>query len=335
MFFRNLTFFRFSPAVATALSNLTLATDEGNLQHWLAQHPLKPAGPLELSSRGFVPPHGRGSAALFHSVNRTLWLTLGIEDKVFPPAVLTEELAKRLAKIEEAEGRKLGGRARKQLKDDIAHELLPRAFVKPRRLSALIDLDECFVAVDTSSRKQAEAFVSELRHVLGSFPAVPLNAEVAVRAVLTNWLVEGTPDGGFDGDEQTSGWLCLGDEAELRDPVDGGAVLRVSRQELAAEEIHAHLESGKQVTRLSLVHDKAVSFVFGEDLGVRKVKLLDSAMESLENTERDSVEAELDARHALFALEVRALFRCLTPAFKFSACDAGPSTGTVVPGGGA
>jgi recombination associated protein RdgC len=325
MFFRNLTFFRFSPAVATALSNLTLAADEGNLQHWLAQHPLKPAGPLELSSRGFVPPHGRGSAALFHAVNRTLWLTLGIEDKVFPPAVLTEELAKRLAKIEEAEGRKLGGRARKQLKDDIAHELLPRAFVKPRRLSALIDLDECFVAVDTSSRKQAEAFVSELRHVLGSFPAVSLNAEVAVRAVLTGWLWgEAMPEP-----------LIVGDEAELRDPATDGAVLRVSRQELAAEEIHAHLESGKQVTRLSLVHDQAVSFVFGEDLGVRKVKLLDSAMESLENTARDSVEAELDARHALFALEVRALFRCLTPAFKFSACDAGPSTLTAVSRGDA
>jgi len=39
-----------------------------------------------------------------------------------------------------------------------------------------------------------------------------------------------------------------------------------------------------------------VSFVLGEDLVVRKLKFLDGAVDQLENTERDSLNAELDAR---------------------------------------
>jgi recombination associated protein RdgC len=330
MLFRNLTFFRFAPSVATGLANLTTAEGEGNLQHWLAQHPLKPAGPLELGTRGFVPPHGAGSEALFHSVNRTLWLTLGGEDKIFPAAVINDELAKRLAKIEEAEGRKLGGRARKQLKDDIAHEFLPRAFVKRRRLSALIDLDECFVAVDTSSRKQAEGFVSELRHALGSFPAVPLQAGVSVRAVLTRWLHECTlflPVG------VGSDRLSIGDACVMEDPVENGERVAYSRSTLESRTIGNHLESGKRCTRLELCLNDRVQFALDEDLCFRKFKLLDVAIDSLENTEKDSVAAELDARHALLALEVRALFRCLAPELRLLACEDGPSAATRVPGG--
>ena len=55
MFFRNLTLFRFSPAVATDLDRLDDA---------LAEHRLRPCGPLEMFTRGFVPPVGRGSNSL-------------------------------------------------------------------------------------------------------------------------------------------------------------------------------------------------------------------------------------------------------------------------------
>ena len=65
------------------------------------------------------------------------------------------------------------------------HELLPRAFVRPGRTDALLDLEHGLCVVDTSSRKSGENVVSEIRHALGSFPALPLNAEVAPRAVLT------------------------------------------------------------------------------------------------------------------------------------------------------
>lgn len=303
MFFRNLTFFRFQTTLAKTLDDLDARLEECKL---------KPVGPSELMSRGFISPFGRDGATMSHRVGDAIWITLGGEDRLLPSAVINDQLGRKLAEIEEKEGRRLGGRARKRLKEDIVLELLPRAFVRPVRCSATLDLEHGFIAVDTSSRKTAENLVSELRHALGSFPALPLNAEASVRVILTGWLAgEPLPPG-----------LSLGDECELKDPVDGGAVVRCSRHELQVDEIRQHLEAGKQVTRLALVLDDHVGFVLGEDLVLRKLKFLDGAVDQLEGTEADGVAAELDARFALMAGELKRLFAVLEPALKFSRADA-------------
>ena len=300
MFFRNLTLFRFPTSL-----------DFSDLDAHLGEFALKPVGPLELSSRGFVPPFGNHGEALSHSIGDALWLTIGGEDKLLPGAVVNDLLQKKLAAIEEKEGRKPGGRTRKRIKDELITELLPRAFVRPVRTDALVDTQLGVIAIDTSSRKNAEGVVSEVRHALGSFPALPVNAEVAPRAILTGWIAgDPLPDG-----------LSLGDECELRDPTDSGAVVKIQRMELVGDEINKHLEAGKQVTRLALVLDDHVSFVLGEDLVVRKFKLLDGAVDQLESTDRDDIAAELDARFALMAGEFKRLFNVLEKAFKLSKAE--------------
>lgn len=310
MFFRNLTLFRFPTTL-----------DLAELEARLAETQLKPVGPAELSSRGFVAPLGRAlpptadgqaTEAMSHRVADAIWLTVGGEDRLLPSSVINDLLAKKLVEMEQREGRKPGGRMRKQMKEDLVHELLPRAFVRPTRIDALLDLQHGLCVVDTSSRKQAEAVVSEIRRALGSFPALPLNAEVAPRSVLTGWIAgEPLPEG-----------VSLGDECELKDASENGAIVKCQRQELQGEEIGKHLESGKQVTRLALTLDDHVSFVLGEDLVVRKFKLLDGAVDQLENTERDDLRAELDARFALMAGETKRLFAVLEPALKLSRAEA-------------
>ncbi len=301
MFFRNLTLFRFPTSL-----------DLTDLETQLATCALKPVGLLELSSRGFVAPMGQHHEALEHAIDGTHWLTVGGEDKLLPGAVVNDLLQKKLAAIEEKEGRRPGGRTRKRLKEDLVAELLPRAFVRPVRSDALLDTKLGVIAVDTSSRKNAESVVSEIRRALGSFPALPVNAEVAPRAILTGWIAgDALPEG-----------LSLGDECELRDPSDSGAVVKVQRMELSGEEIAKHLEAGKQVTRLALVLDDHVSFVLGEDLVVRKFKLLDGAVDQLESSEREDVRAELEARFALMSGEFRRLFLVLEAALKLSKVDA-------------
>ena len=99
-------------------------------------------------------------------------------------------------------------------------------------------------------------------------------------------------------------------------------MVKCQRMELQGDEINKHLESGKQVTRLALNLDDHVSFVLGEDLVVRKFKLLDGAVDSLENTEREDLRAELDARFALMSAEVKQLFVVLEGALKLSKVDA-------------
>ncbi|MGH8031471.1 MAG: recombination-associated protein RdgC [Luteimonas sp.] len=300
MFFRNLTLFRFPTAL-----------DLAQLDAQLGDCPLNPVGPLELSSRGFVSPFGRDTETMAHRSADAIWIAVGGEDKLLPSAVVNDLLAKKLAAIEQAEGRKPGGRARKQMKDDLIHELLPRAFVRPMRTDAMLDVEHGLCIVDSASRKSAEAVVSEIRRALGSFPALPLNAEVAPRSVLTGWIAgEPLPDG-----------LALGEECEMKDSAEHGAIVKCQNQDLQGDEIAKHLDSGKQVTRLALTLDDHVSFVLGEDLVIRKLKFLDGAVDQLEGSDSDDLRAELDARFALMAVELKRLFLVLEPALKLSKAD--------------
>ncbi|KRG68287.1 recombination-associated protein RdgC [Pseudoxanthomonas dokdonensis] len=301
MFFRNLTLFRFPTTL-----------DISQLEQLLPEAALKPVGPLEMSSRGFISPFGRGEEALSHTVGDATWLTVGGEDKILPGSVVNDLLADKVAEIEEREGRKPGSKTRKRLKDDLLHELLPRAFVKTSRTDALLDMEHGFIAIDTSSRKSGENVVSEVRRALGSFPALPLNAEIAPRSILTGWIA---------GEELPEG-LSLGEECELKDAMEGGAVVKCQNQELQCDEISKHLEAGKQVTKLALVLDDHVSFVLGEDLIIRKLKFLEGAVDQLENTERDDLRAELDARFALMSGELKRLFVVLEGALKLSKVEA-------------
>jgi recombination associated protein RdgC len=289
MFFRNLTLFRFSPAVGDDLKRL----DEA-----LGEHRLRPCGPLEMFTKGFVPPVGRGDdAPLTHVVKHCTWLAVGGEDKILPGAVVNDELQRKIRKIADEEGRKVGGRERKRMKDDVLTELLPRAFVRSSRMSAYTDAKHGWLVLDTSSRKSAENALTQVREALGSFPAVPLAPEEGPRVLMTDWLANGNLPGG----------LALGDEVELRDPATAtGAIAKCRRQDLDAEEIKEHLRNGKQVFQLGLVFDDRISFVLGEDLVVRKLKFLDVVTDELGDSFADA-QAEADASFALLTGELERL----------------------------
>lgn len=297
MFFRALTMFRFPTSLDLS------ALDDG-----LQACAFKPVGPLELSSRGFAPPLGKHAHGLSHRCGDALWLTLGGEDRLLPAAVVDKALQERLDQIGAREGRVPGGRARKRLKEEIVTELLPRSHAKPWRLDALLDLRRGVIAVDTTSRRAAEGFVSELRHALGSFPALPLHAEISPRAILTGWLAGDPLPNGFE----------LGEDCELQDAADGGSKVRCYRVELRGDEIESHLGIGRQCARLALVRVDHVAFELDESLVVRKFKLLDGAVEALESTERDDIVAELDASFALMAGEFGRLFDMLEASFRLS-----------------
>ena len=288
MWFRNLTLFRFSEHAAKALKSL---------DDKLGEQLLKPCGPLELSSQGFVSPYGRQESTLSHQVGQFALLTVAREDRLLPASVVNEELAARLRKITDKERRKVGSKERKRLKEDILTEFLPRAFIRLSKLNAYLALKAGWLVLDTASRKSAEEAVGKLREALDTFPAMPMAAEESPRALMTDWLIHGKLPKG----------LALGDECELRDPAETGAIVRCRRQDLETDEVREHLKSGKQVFQLGLVFEDRISFSLGEDLTVRKLRFLDQVQDELGETDRDSGLAELDAIFALQTLELERL----------------------------
>jgi recombination associated protein RdgC len=212
--------------------------------------------------------------------------------------VVHREWQAKIAKQEEAKGHPLGKRARSQLKQETIDALMPRAFVKASRLNAIINRKHGFIVVDATSAKSAEALVTKIREALGSFPALPLQSANAPRSILTNFLLnQSLPENWY-----------LGEECELQDPAEKGALVKCLRHDLASEEVLAHLATGKQVSRLGLVFGANISFVLGDDLIVRKFKLLAGAVDALENTNTESLEDELMARFALFSAELDVFF---------------------------
>ena len=289
MWFRNLTLFRFSPAVAKSFQTL----DAG-----LAEKKLRPCGPIELATRGFISPFGRNEEALAHRTGEFTLLSVGSEDKLLPSSVINEELAARLQTIADKTGRRPGGRERKRIKEEVLTDLLPRAFIRLSNRNAYLDSQHGWFVVDSASKKAAEEAVTQVREALGSFPAVPMAAEESPRVLMTDWLARGTLPAG----------LALGDECELRDPVESGAIVRCRRQELETDEVREHLKSGKQVFALGLTFEDRLSFSLGEDLVVRKLRFLDVIQDEIGDGDKESSAAELDAVFALMSLELRRLF---------------------------
>ncbi|HEX3896221.1 MAG TPA: recombination-associated protein RdgC [Rudaea sp.] len=289
MWFRNLSLFRFSEKSARALKSL---------EDKLEPHRLRRVGPQEVSTSGFVSPYGGAEEALVHRTGQYVLVSVGRDERLLPNAVINQELAARLQKIEAKSGKRPSSKQRKQLKEDILADLLPRAFTRQSTVNAYFSLENGWLAVDSSSRKIAEDAVTKLRQALGTFPAVPMTAEESPRGLMTDWLIRG----------KLPSDLALADECELRDPVESGAIVRCRRQDLETDEVREHLKSGKQVFQLGLTFEDRMSFVLGEELTVRKLKFLDVVHEELDETSAESTIAELDARFALMTLELERLF---------------------------
>ena len=119
--------------------------------------------------------------------------------------------------------------------------------------------------------------------------------------LMTSWLAQGKLPKG----------LTLGDECELRDPVEAGAVVKCRRQELESDEVREHLKSGKQVFQLGLVFEDRLAFTLDDELVVRKLRFLDQVQDELGEEGKESATAELDAVFALMSLELRRLMEKL------------------------
>ena len=296
MLYRNLTLFRFPRQDAEAFNEA--------LEKVAPEFALKPVGPLEMRSTGWVSPFGLGETDLTNEVGEVIELTLGIEERMLPGSVVAGELAKRLEHIRESEGRNPGGRERKRIKDEIITDLLPRAFVKPSRLSGFIDAARGWVVIDTSSRKRAEEWVTKVRETLGSFPAVPLHAQTGVRAVFHDWML-------YDG--HVAEGFTLGEDAELRGVE--GPTIKVRHHYLAAEEVREHLRCGLLVERLALGFIGRLTFTLGDDLSIRKLRFADVVTESLLDEDRETKRQDAHATLALQSGEIRSLLSRLSAVF--------------------
>ncbi len=235
------------------------------------------------------------SERLVHEVGGCVMICARQEDKLLPVAVVSEALEEKLETIESEQARKLSRKERMELRDEITHQLLPKAFARSFRIFAMIDRQSGWILVDAVSSNRAESVISLLRESLDSLPVRPFETAIAPAAILTEWVTQPTRYADF----------VLLDSCELRDSAEEGGVIRCSGEDLTASEIQAHLAAGKQVVKVAVQWDDRISCVLEADLAIKRIKFLDILQEQLADAESEDEVVLFDLSFSLMSLEFR------------------------------
>jgi recombination associated protein RdgC len=297
MWFRNLQVYRLTPNW-----DITLEA----LESQLGRIAFQPCAAMEMQSRGWMPPVGRGEEApLVHAVNRHWLIALGIEQKLLPAAVINQEAAERAAEIEAQEGYKPGRKQMRDIKERVTDELLPRAFVRRHRTFVWIDPVNGWLGIDAASASKAEDILETLNKAVDSLPARLLKTERSPQSAMTDWLVglaEGEAPSGFSIDR----------DCELKSVTEEKSAVRYARHTLDGDDVRDHLVGGKLPTRLAMTWNDRISFVLTEKLEIKRLAFLDILKEQADKA--DNAEEQFDADFALMTGELAKLLPDLVDA---------------------
>ncbi len=256
-----------------------------------------PCSSQDMSKMGWLQKDG---SALMLVVGHHFFLTFQQENKILPASVLRDALNEKIHELESEQHRKLKKTEKDALKDEILHTLLPRAFSRKKSIDVWIDAKSLRITIDTSSRKQAEHVLALLRKSLGSLPVVPLTMGNPIELTLTKWVRSGNLPAGF----------FLQDEAELKAVLEKGGVIRCKKQDLVTNEISAHINAGKFVTKLSLNWRDSVYFTLSKDAVISRIQFDDYILnKNIDIDEDPSVREQADM--LLMAEEMSGLYEAL------------------------
>lgn len=278
--FKNVMIYRLTKAID--LSEQTVAKA-------LQAQAFHPCGKHDLSHFGWVAPVA-GSDALTFALTGRLFLVAQKEEKILPAAVVKKAFEERLFVREDQEQRKLSKVEKQALKDDVVHELLPQAFSKHQHTALFIDPATGLIVVNAASATRAEAVLALLRKSLGSLPVVPLAFVDDLSAVMTDWIAS---------DTLPERLATLG-EAELVSSRDD-SVIRCKQQALDSDEMLAHFDAGKLVSKLALEWSERLSAVLASDASLKRVKFSDSLRSQNDDIVKEDVQQRFEADFLLMS----------------------------------
>jgi len=235
-------------------------------------------GASQPESAGWVEPRGEKHGALIESVGGHWMLKLCTETKAVPSSVVKTRLEEKLDKIQQDTGRRPKGKAAKELKEEIVHELLPRAFPKRSTTLVWIDPDSKLVVIGAASLKKADNIMTRLVELIGGgFALTLLQTELSPATAMSEWLQTKEAPAGFTIDR----------ECELKQPDSEKSTVKYARHTLEIDEVGEHIKQGKLPTQLAMTWNDRISFVLTEQMTLKKIKLLDVVLEGAEKAGKD------------------------------------------------
>lgn len=268
------------------------------------------------TSRGWDSPRGDGS--LVYALDGQMMLKLTAEERLLPTSVINQEVADRAEAMEEQQGYAVGRKQRKELKERVVEELMPRAFTQRRSTFVWIDPVNGWFAINASSQGKAEEVIEHLRHCLDDFPLKPFHTHISPISAMADWLAGGDVPDGFTVDR----------DCALKGVGEEKATVAYTRCPLEGDDIKAHLAGGKLPTKLAMTWDDRISFVLTEKLEIKRLTFLDLLKEQAEKNAETAAD-QFDADFAIMTGELRRFLPSLTDALGgevFDLADQGLAT---------
>lgn len=247
---------------------------------------------------GFVPPLPGRDEIVWEIALGMYLLAVQFNERILPGKVRDEHLAKKVAEVEEREGRKVYKNEYAQLRDQVESVLLTKAFI--RRSTVYVMVSGQYLYIFTSSAKKADDVFSLMLSVDGLLDRPRLVYRSTVERPddflrkCAGQLVEG-----FDGL----------DAGVLKHPAVKGAVIRFKGNDVGDEEIATALEQGYLPTelRIGLHYDDSdedvegyrITFTMTDKLVFKSVEVPGVSIESGEDHVASFVSSALLVAHAI------------------------------------
>jgi recombination associated protein RdgC len=251
------------------------------LERVLQKSRFVPCGPTQPKSTGWVPPRGNKSKLLAETVGGQLILKLCTEKRAVPSSAVKSAVEERVERYKAETGNeRVPARLKKEFKEEVLLDLLPRAFSK--RITTLLWLDAKgrMLVVDAGSLAGADRIVSSLLAALlevpGAAPSLDLqlvHTQTSPSASMAHWLSTREAPWHFTVDR----------DCELKAADEQKSSVRYARHTLDIDEVAQHIAAGKVPTQLAMTWNDRVSFVLSDAGQIRKLKMLDVVLKEAED----------------------------------------------------
>lgn len=258
--FKNLIVYRLGPDGPANMSQIQDALERDRFIE---------CGLTQAMSVGWIEPRGVAHGPLIEVIDGQWLLTLQVEQRILPGAVVRRKAEELAAQVEKTTGRKPGKKQMRELKDQATLDLLPLSFTKRVAVKLWIAPAQRLLMIDAGSAARADLALTALTKSLVGVSAQGIQTELSATVAMTEWLASQEPPQGF----------AIDRDCELKAADGERPVVRYARHALDIDEIRGHLQAGKQPTRLALTWNGRVSFTLTDAMQIKKLAFLDGVFE--------------------------------------------------------
>lgn len=225
----------------------------------------KPIGSQQSETFGWVEPARDLDSALIHHHGDIYLFCMRKEVKQIPASAVKEAVGQRVKQIEQAEGRKVFGKEKTAIKDDVLSLMRPIALTKAERIYGYIDAKNQILVVGASPRL-ADDFVQLMIDTLGTLGAVKLMGEESPSLVLNRWCrgmhalnVQLTGDFKMEDPNDERSTTIRNDAAYITDLLEDGywcSMASINYQ----DDIEAKLDKQLHLSSIKFNHDHLAGF---------------------------------------------------------------------------